>query len=93
MNSKKRATKKIPAFATIEEEAAFWDTHDTTDFEGEFKPIEARFSRKLSEGLTLHLDADTMEALRSHAKALGVAPATVVRTWVMERLKEPTARH
>jgi len=23
---------RIPEFANLEEEAAFWDTHDTTDF-------------------------------------------------------------
>jgi len=29
----------IPAFQSIEEEAAFWDTHDVADFIGEAAPV------------------------------------------------------
>lgn len=28
---------RIPSFADIEEEAAFWDTHDFTDFQGRWR--------------------------------------------------------
>jgi len=31
---------RIPAFHSIEEEAAFWDTHDFTDFLEESWPVE-----------------------------------------------------
>ena len=31
---------RIPPFHNIEEEATFWDTHDTADFLGEFTPVE-----------------------------------------------------
>ncbi len=41
--------KHIPDFSSIEEEAAFWDTHDTTDFEDEFHQITVRFDKHLSE--------------------------------------------
>jgi len=34
------AQGKIPAFQSIEEEAAFWDTHDVTDFIEDTTPIE-----------------------------------------------------
>ena len=43
---------RIPAFASIEEEAAFWDSHDTTDFENEFEPAEVTFAPELSADLT-----------------------------------------
>ena len=40
---------RIPDFSSIEEEAAFWDTHDTTDFEEEFHPVTVHFDEHLSE--------------------------------------------
>jgi hypothetical protein len=38
MDKKKKS--KIPEFKSIAEEAAFWDTHDTTEFEDEFEDVE-----------------------------------------------------
>jgi hypothetical protein len=46
----------IPEFASLEEEARFWDTHSFADFEDEFKPVRVRFARNLSEGITIRLD-------------------------------------
>jgi hypothetical protein len=34
---------KIPIFKTIQEEAEFWDTHDTMDFIEEFTPVKVKF--------------------------------------------------
>lgn len=37
----------IPAFSSYEEEAEWWDTHDTgaSEFEGVFTPVEVRSTR------------------------------------------------
>jgi predicted DNA binding CopG/RHH family protein len=83
-----RSTKsRIPAFASVEEEAEFWDTHDTTDFEEEFKPVKVRFAKNLSHGLTIRLDPDTLEKLRREASQKGIGPTTLVRMLVMEHLQ------
>ena len=34
------ARGRIPSFANVEEEAAFWDTHDFTDFAEELSPVQ-----------------------------------------------------
>jgi hypothetical protein len=47
---------RIPEFASIEEEAKFWDTHSTADYEGEFKPVRVRFGKRLSSGVTIRLE-------------------------------------
>jgi hypothetical protein len=47
--------RQIPAFQNLDEEAAFWDTHDTADFEDEFKPVQVRFAKHLSEESTYTL--------------------------------------
>jgi predicted DNA binding CopG/RHH family protein len=82
-----RAKKsRIPEFANREEEAKFWDKHDTTDFEEEFHPVKVRFAKNLSEGITIRFDSETLSRLRREAQAKGVGPTTLARMWIMERL-------
>jgi len=81
------STPRIPQFASREEEAAFWDTHDTTEYECEFKPIEVRFAKNLSEPLTIRLDPDTLMQLRERAHEKGIGPTTLARMWLLERLR------
>ena len=87
--TKKTATKnRIPEFANIEEEAAFWDTHSTADYENEFKPVRVRFAKKLSEGLTIRLDSDTLEKVRAEAHKRGIGATTLIRMWVLEHVRK-----
>ena len=80
-------TSRIPKFATIEEEARFWDTHDTVDFEDEFTPVKVRFAKSLSTGITIRFDHQILTRLRSKARAKGIGPTTLIRMWVLERLQ------
>ena len=82
---------RIPEFASREEEAAFWDTHSTADYWDEFRPVRARFAKNLSEGITVRLDPETLEKVRSLAHAKGIGPTTLIRMWVLKHLKEATA--
>ncbi len=84
--------RRIPHFATREDEAAFWDTHDTTDYEDEFKPVRVRFAQNLSEGITIRLDKETLQQLRKRAHAKGIGPTTLARMWVLEHLRETEER-
>lgn len=77
---------RIPDFATREEEAAFWDSHDIADYEDELKPVKVRFAEKLSEGITVRLDPDTLEELRTRARRMGIGPTTLARMWILEHL-------
>ena len=87
--TKKTITKKrIPEFASIEEEAAFWDTHSTADYEDEFKPVRVRFAKKLSEGLTIRLDRETLEKVRAEAHERGIGATTLIRMWVLEHVRK-----
>ncbi len=79
---------RIPSFASIEEEAEFWDTHDTADFPDEFTPVEARVSLELAEKLTLRLDRNDRDALARYARKKGIGPSTLVRMWVKEHLDQ-----
>jgi hypothetical protein len=84
-------SKRIPEFASIEEEAAFWDTHSTTDYEAECTPVRVRFGKHLSSGVTICLDPDTLKQLRTMAQEKGIGPTTLMRMWVLERLRNTVA--
>ncbi len=79
---------RIPAFTSIEEEAAFWDTHDFTDFAEESRPVEVTIGPELAERLTLRLDKGDREQLARQAKAKGIGPSTLARIWLKERLRQ-----
>jgi predicted DNA binding CopG/RHH family protein len=88
MTKKTTAKKRIPEFASIEEEAAFWDTHSTADYEDEFKPVCVRFAKRLSEGLTIRLDHETLEKVRAEAHERGIGATTLIRMWVLEHVRQ-----
>ncbi len=79
---------RIPRFASREEEAEFWDTHDITEYQDELKPVRVRFAKNLSEGITIRLDPETLRELRTRAREKGIGPTTLARMWILERLKE-----
>ncbi|MDP9473918.1 MAG: BrnA antitoxin family protein [Chloroflexota bacterium] len=79
---------RIPAFNSIEEEAAFWDTHDFTDFAEESRPVEVSVGQELAARLTLRLDKADRELLAKQARAKGIGPSTLARMWLKERLRQ-----
>lgn len=82
---------RIPTFDSIEEEAEFWDTHDTTEFEDESEDVtDVRFvPRRLPNSIVVQLDETTYATLRDRAFARGVGLSTLAREWILERLGEP----
>lgn len=83
---------RIPTFATIAEEAAFWDSHDITEFEDELEPADdVTFdSIRSSQGLILRLDGDVLDRIERIAAVKGTDPTTVARTWIEEGLRQET---
>jgi hypothetical protein len=79
-----------PAFGSLEEEAAFWDTHDFTDSLDKRRPASARYvpNPNLSAGMTVRLDPADREALGCIAAERGIGPSTLVRMWIKERLRD-----
>ena len=84
---------RIPEFASLEEEAAFWDTHDTTDFEDEFHPVTVVFGERLADGgplkrVEIRLDAETDRELTALARQQGLRKSSLVRSVVQNYLRE-----
>ncbi len=91
-----RPSRRIPDFATREEEAAWWDSHSITDYLDELEPVKVRFARNLSNPLAVRFDPRDRAELTRHAKAKGIGPSTLIRMWVKERLRlegEAESRH
>jgi hypothetical protein len=98
----------IPSFKNIEEEAEWWDTHDTADFQHLFKTVriqiggglaqqiashrEESIRTELAEKLTLRLDQSDRDALTKYAKRKGIGPSTLARMWIKEHLEAEAAR-
>jgi len=83
----KAVKQRVPEFPSVEEEAEFWDTHDTTDYELEWESVKVRFAKNLSQGITIRFSPSTLAQLRQTAHHRGVGPTTLARMWVLERLR------
>ena len=79
---------RIPSFANIEEEAEFWDTHDTGDFDEEFQVVEVTVNPGFAQQLHVELKARDIDALSRLARGKGIGPATLARMWIEEHLRE-----
>ena len=77
--------KPIPEFNSRGEEAAWFEEH-MEDIWPDAKPVKARFTKNLSEGLNIRLDPQSLEQLRAIAHKKGVGPTTLARMWVKEHL-------
>lgn len=80
---------RIPRFATVEEEAEFWDTHDITEFDDELETVtDARFIGLKRDGtLLLWLEPEAAATLSERAAREGTTPGHLARRWVLEHLK------
>jgi CopG antitoxin of type II toxin-antitoxin system len=78
---------RIPAFQSIEEEAAFWDTHSFTDFEQEMTSVQVHVSKNLSAPISVRFAPSDRAELVRRAEARGVGPSTLIRMWVKEHLR------
>lgn len=80
----------IPSFNSIEEEAAWWDSHDISDVWDELEPVRGKVAPSvLSESaMSVRLPEATLARLRARAAKKGVDYTTLARMWIMERLEE-----
>jgi len=84
----KARRSRIPEFTSIQEEAAWWDAHDVTDYLDETSPVELVFEHRPGpRPVVVPLDPDGFRALEIKAKERGVSPTALAREWIEERLR------
>jgi len=86
--SKTKAAKKPDAlpehFASLEEAAEFWDTHDSTHYEEFMRDAECEVDITSRQYL-ISLDGDLFRKVSSMAQAKGISSETLVNLWVREK--------
>jgi predicted DNA binding CopG/RHH family protein len=84
-----RGKKKLPAFASEQEESNFWDTHDSTEYFEDTTPEDIVFVDARPR-VTIKLEREALVRLKEVAQRKGVDYETLARMWVLERLKQET---
>lgn len=92
---------EVPKFKSIEEEAEFWDTHDSEDYPDYWEPVtDIRFSKNLksvyiggtkppkSKIVQMRLDEETISAMEKVARQKGVGTSTAARMLIRDRLSQ-----
>lgn len=84
---------QVPNFKSLEEEAAFWDTHDSEDYPDYWQPApDVKFSKNLvsvyKKVMPVRLDEGTVEAVKKVARQKGIGTSTTIRMLIRERLSQ-----
>lgn len=81
---------KLPQFVSEQEEAGFWDTHDSIEYITDTQEVEVTFvdARPCKKQISLRLEPETIEQLKAVAKRKGIGYQTLIRMWLKERLAE-----
>ena len=78
--------KPIPADASIEEAAQFYDSTNTTDLDGE--DVEVEVARTPMVSHSIRFDRGTVDRIRAAAEPRGLGVTQLMRQWIEERLAE-----
>ena len=85
---KKRSAKKRDPlrehFASLEEAAEFWDTHDTTDYEEYFVDVDVKVDLKKRH---VPVDGKLYDEIRAIARKKRITPDKLVARWIKEKLR------
>lgn len=89
---------RMPTFATIEEERAFWETHDPADYFHDMRPARVHISREFKarvrarkKNLTFRMDPAHVREIKKVARKFGMGYQTLMRMWILERLRQEKA--
>ena len=87
MSDKQKQIDPLPEeFASYEEAAEFWDTHDTTDYLDSFETVsvEAKLKRRRYE---VEIDEELMKALTEQAQKRGIAVSQLVSEMLKGKIR------
>ncbi|HXF39166.1 MAG TPA: CopG family antitoxin [Blastocatellia bacterium] len=83
---KKKHVDPIPEeFASYEEAAEFWDTHDTTDYPEAFRTVKVS-SEFRGRHYEIELEPDIARALRSRARRRGITAGRLASDLLRKQL-------
>ncbi len=78
-------SKKLPGFQSVAEEAAFWDTHDVSDYLADLEEdAETVFIRP--EAGVIEIGRETWLEIARLARRRRTTPARLVQKWLKQSL-------
>ena len=87
--------KTIPSFKTEENERQFWEDteNDATEYFDVSKMVIAHFShlKPSTTSISLRLSDSLLERIRQQANKLDVPYQSLMKIWLMEKLRESTS--
>ena len=82
---------KVPKFKSLKEEREFWDSHDSTDYDDDFKTTKhVVFVRPKKEVISLRLEPKFIRRLRELADKEGLPPTTYARMLIVKSIQAHT---
>ena len=85
MNKQKRVEPIPEEFASYEEAAEFWDTHDTIDYPDAFQTVDVETTFR-SRYYEIEIEADVAEALQAQAQQKGVTVSDLASDLLRQQL-------
>lgn len=87
MSDKQKQIDPLPEeFASYEEAAEFWDTHDTTDYPDAFETVDVE-SELMRRRYEVEIDEELMNVLADLAQKRGVAVSELVSGMLREKIR------
>ena len=82
--------KKIPSFKSEEEERAFWETHDSTDYLDwtQAQQVIMPNLKPSTKTISLRLPQHLLDSIKAAANARDVPYQSLIRVWLQEKLHE-----
>ena len=81
---------RIPRFRTREEAAEFWDAHDFTEFEDEWRPARLKVAKELRHVLAVPLPREVLTQLIETSRARGVGVTALAAQLIADGLGRPS---
>lgn len=88
MKKLKPLPKKIPHFSSYEEEANFWDTHDTSRLIKEGNQADIEFAKPMKHLISIRMDRSLLHGLQIMAARKHMPYQTLIQTLLAEKLHE-----
>jgi predicted HicB family RNase H-like nuclease len=85
MNKKRQVDPLPDEFASYEEAAEFWETHDTTDYLDAFETVTVEASLK-QRHFEVEVEEDLMKALSLQAHERGIGVSRLVDEMLREKV-------
>jgi hypothetical protein len=89
-NSGKRVDPIPDEFATYEDAAAFWDTHDTTDYPDAFQTVDVEEVTLRQRRYEVEIDEDVVRMLQEQARKRALPISRLASDLLRQQLLPPS---